>query len=297
MIATWVLNAVFALVMAAPSPERRLPVFVYHLPALIGCLTIFAVWAGTTPQNNRDDWSPEAERVVRSTVEGDRLELHNLRDFRYASPDSYEARWAETTFDLRELATVDLFVSEISLGGIVGHVMFSFGFTDGRHLVASAEIRRQQGESYGPTRGCFRNYELIYVLGTETDLIDLRLNHRGNPLRLYPIETTAVGRRALLLEILERANALAEEPEFYHTLVNNCTTNLVQHVDALVGDPFITGWRRTLPESAAKRAFLAGYLKSEATDWEAARAEALLPPLPQGDLSAEAWSRALRRSR
>jgi len=34
--------------------------------------------------------------------------------------------------------------------------------------------------------------------------------------------------------MLKRANDLAEHPEFYNSLTNTCTTNLVRHVNALM---------------------------------------------------------------
>jgi hypothetical protein len=37
----------------------------------------------------------------------------------------------------------------------------------------------------------------------------------------------------MFVDMLKRANSLAEKPEFYDTFTNNCTTNIVNHVNKL----------------------------------------------------------------
>jgi hypothetical protein len=39
--------------------------------------------------------------------------------------------------------------------------------------------------------------------------------------------------QGLFLDMLQRMNQIAVKPEFYDTLTNNCTTNLVAHVNKL----------------------------------------------------------------
>ena len=38
----------------------------------------------------------------------------------------------------------------------------------------------------------------------------------------------------VFLDMLLRANAIKEKPEFYNTLTNTCTTNLVAHVNEII---------------------------------------------------------------
>ncbi|MBI2480636.1 MAG: DUF4105 domain-containing protein [Planctomycetia bacterium] len=39
--------------------------------------------------------------------------------------------------------------------------------------------------------------------------------------------------RELFMDVMQRVNELAEVPEFYDTLSNNCTTNIVSHLNRL----------------------------------------------------------------
>ncbi len=55
------------------------------------------------------------------------------------------------------------------------------------------------------------------------------------------------GVRAVLVVMLKRANALRARPEFYHTFTNNCTLNLVRHVNALSPGKIPGSWRIVFP--------------------------------------------------
>jgi hypothetical protein len=73
-----------------------------------------------------------------------------------------------------------------------------------------------------------REYELMYVIADERDVINLRANYRKNTVYLYPIEIGRASLTNLFVSMLERANGLRENPEFYHTLTSTCTTNLAR---------------------------------------------------------------------
>ena len=92
----------------------------------------------------------------------------------------------------------------------------------------------KRARSFNPLRAAFRAYELIYVVANERDVVKLRANHRRNKVYLYPMRTTPEGLRAMFLGMLLRAEKLRHEPEFYNTFTNTCTTNLVEHVNAIV---------------------------------------------------------------
>jgi hypothetical protein len=109
--------------------------------------------------------------------------------------------------------------------------MLSFGFNDEDFLVMSVEARLEKGEVYSPIRGALRQYELIYVVGDERDLVQLRTNHRKSDVYVYRADVPAEKVRELFVDMAKRVNELHERPEFYDTLTNNCTTNIVTHVN------------------------------------------------------------------
>ena len=52
----------------------------------------------------------------------------------------------------------------------------------------------------------------------------------------------------LFVSMLTRANKLATEPEFYNTLTNTCTTNLVMHANEIVSGRVPFSYKVLMPE-------------------------------------------------
>jgi hypothetical protein len=123
------------------------------------------------------------------------------------------------------------------------HVLVSFGFRDGVHLAISPEARREQGEDYGPLRGMFRHFPLMYVIGEESDVIGMRANVRHLPVYLYPIKARRDQVLSLFCSMLDRAAKLRESPEHYHTFTNACSTNLLWHLNHVRQSPVSWNWR------------------------------------------------------
>jgi hypothetical protein len=51
----------------------------------------------------------------------------------------------------------------------------------------------------------------------------------------------------MLSGMLRRANQLHDAPEFYNTLTNNCTLNLVRHVNEIVPGRIPASWKVIMP--------------------------------------------------
>lgn len=140
------------------------------------------------------------------------------------------------------------------------HTLLTFGFNDGSHLAISVEIRKEKGESFGAIKGLLRQYELMYVIADEHDVIGLRANYRHDQVFLYPIKADKSGMKSLFLDMLTRADKLQREPEFYNTLTSTCTTNIVSHVNKLVPDRVPFDYRILLPGYSNKYAYELGLI-------------------------------------
>ena len=88
------------------------------------------------------------------------------------------------------------------------------------------------GEGFDPLGSLFKQFELIYVVGDERDLVRVRTNYRPENVYLYRLNTSAEDARRLLLVYLARINELADRPEWYHLLSNNCTINIIRYANA-----------------------------------------------------------------
>jgi hypothetical protein len=99
-------------------------------------------------------------------------------------------------------------------------------------VAMSAETRTERSEGYSSIKGFFKQYELIYVVGDERDLIGLRTTYRTDPpevVYLYRVRAPIENLRHFFMDYIRQINALAERPAFYNTLTTNCTTNLLLH--------------------------------------------------------------------
>ena len=198
------------------------------------------------PSNERD-WNADQARVATAEIDGDQIRVHNLRNAQYRSESDFDVHWETRTYDLRQLESVWYIVEPFADWRGPAHTFLSFGFADGEYIAISVEIRKERGESFSPLLGVLRQYELAYVIGDERDLIGLRANHRHDDVYLYPVRTAPERMRALIVAMLERANAVAASPEFYNTLTNTCTSNIVRHINALVPDSVPYSYKTLLP--------------------------------------------------
>ncbi len=225
-----------------------------------GCMVFELV---LTPPKAKRDWEPDVEVVSTFVPVGSQLRVTGVRNCHYRSSNDFDVRYEERTLDLHALSSVDFMVERFHPFKGIAHTLLSFGFDDGQHICVSVEIRRERGESYHPLAGLYRQYELVYVVGTEQDLIGLRTNHRKSDVWLYPIRTTRERMRLLFVDMLTRAAALGIQPEYYHTLTNNCTTNMVDHVLELAPKRIPFDWRILLPGFAGELAHELGLIDTD----------------------------------
>jgi hypothetical protein len=217
--------AAFA-IWASQRPRRPLR----SAALIVLFLGVVAWWITIAPSHDRP-WRPEVAVMPRAVVEGDRVHLTGVRNFDYRSVDDFTVRYEERDISLSHLTGLDFYVSYWSEGA-VGHTFLSFIFDDAPPLSISIETRPEVGEGFAPIASLFKQFELIYVVGDERDLVGVRTNHRKESVYLYHLNTSAEDARRLLMVYLDRINELADRPEFYHLLSNSCTINIIRYANA-----------------------------------------------------------------
>lgn len=190
-------------------------------------LVLLACWAAVRPSNDRE-WRPEVRVMPRAVIEGDHVTLLGVRNFSYHSRHEFEERYETRQVDLAHLQAVDFFISQWS-DLPIGHTFVSFIFDNAKPVCVSIEARLEKNETYSPLASCFKQAELIYVVGDEADIVGVRANHRNERLLLYRTVAGPEAARRVFLSYLDKINRLAVEPEFYHLLSNNCTVNIDRH--------------------------------------------------------------------
>lgn len=203
-------------------------------------------WTAIEPSHARD-WLAEQRLMPRATFDGSTVTIENVRTFRWGPGSHVRPGWEARSYDLDGVASVWYVLTPFSRDRRgPAHAFVSFGFDDGRHVAVSIEARREQDEQYSIVRGMMKRYEIMYVIGDESDLIHQRVL-RGDDVYVYPMRASRSQARALFTDMLMRANELNARPEFYGTLRNNCTTNLLDHVNGIAREPIPYGRRVLLP--------------------------------------------------
>lgn len=212
----WLLLMTLVLVFASRGEPMRAA-----LSFMAGFAPLLLWWRGVMPKGNCD-WADDMAYTTTGVVDGNSLRLQRVRCFDWRSDTDYQIRWESREYALSQLRSVDMLTSFWGHRSIA-HMLISFGFSDGRYLAWSVEIRRVRNEEYSAIAGFFKHFELNIVASEETDIVKVRSNHRGEDMYLYRTRLSPAAGRQLLLGYVEAANRLAVRPRFYHTLRANCT--------------------------------------------------------------------------
>lgn len=256
--------AIAALMIDLPVAALRLPVAVAFgvvnlaaiifvrgagrklLACVVGFAAVLAWWLTISPSNDRD-WQQDVTETPWAEIDGERVTIHNVRNFDYRAEFDYTPRWENRTYDLAQIRGADIFLTYWGSPWIA-HPILSFQFGDNDHIAFSIETRKEMGEEYSAFKGFFRQYELIYIVADERDVIRLRTNYRtGEEVYLYRTVATPEAARSIFLDYLRSANAMHERPMWYNALTSNCTTNIRIHTKVAAGDRFAPwDWRLLL---------------------------------------------------
>lgn len=266
------------------------------LTAVFGMALVLVAgaWFSIQPSHERE-WSVEQARLPRVEVVGERVEVRDVRDFRYAADGTPTEVYADRVYDLDLLESVWFILTPFSTDWRgPAHAFVSFGFADSQFVAISVEARRERDEEYSVLKGLLKRFEILYVIGDERDLIGLRTG-RGDDVYLYPMRATREQARALFLAMVRRADELRERPEFYGSFRNNCTTNILRHVNSIAARPIRYGPRILLPGYSDAVAHERGMIDTELT-LEQARARYRITDVAGRYASAPDFSQRIRSS-
>lgn len=215
--------------------------YVYAMGCCITATTLYFVLL--SPSNDRN-WSIDQAILPYAEFNDDEITIRNIRNFEYRSTTDFDPGYYDETFHLSELKGAYYVVEPFGESVGAAHTLLSFEFNNDRFVAVSVEVRKEQNETFSALKGLFKKYELMYVIADERDVIKLRSNHRNDPVYVYPVQADIKKIRHLFTDILIRANKLHDEPEFYNTVWNNCTTNIARHVNTVT--PKKVKWNLTL---------------------------------------------------
>lgn len=222
------------------------------------------LWQASLRPSHERAWVEPHSVLPRVRFADSVVHVSGVRDFAYRTADDYTAAYRERSYDLRRLDRAWLVLSPFGTGWRgPAHVFLSFGFSDGTFVSVSVEARREAGEEYSLVKGMLRRYELMYVVAEERDAIGLRAAVWDDAVHLYPIRAEAPHVRAVFVEMMRRVDGISRRPEFYNTLTNNCTTNILDPVNRVARPRIPYGPRILLPGYLDEVAYARGLVDTE----------------------------------
>jgi hypothetical protein len=203
---------------------------------LLGFCSVLGWWLTLRPSND-GNWQPDTDRTGWAEIDGDRISIHNLRSCDYRSETDYSNCWSDRTLYLSQIRAADFFLTNWGIP-FASHPIVSFQFGDNQHVAFSIEARYRTGQAYSTILGFFRQYELIFIVADERDVIRLRANYRKDEeVYMYRVRVSPEVARAMFLTYVTYMNRLNDHPEWYNELTRNCTTTLQKPLAADVSNP------------------------------------------------------------
>jgi hypothetical protein len=202
---------------------RKLGVFAVLFAAVL-------IWWLTIEPTQDSDWQPDVAQKAWSDIQGDEVTLHNVRNCDYRTEADYTPHWETRTVRISQITGIDLAVDYWGSPWIA-HPIVSFQFANAPPICFSIETRKKLGQTYSTIGGLYRQFELIYIVADERDVIRVRTNYRkGEDIYLYRTTISPVDARERFLEYIRSLNVLGDKARWYNAITTNCTTSIrTQH--------------------------------------------------------------------
>ncbi len=259
----------------------------------LAVIAIIIVWQLMLKPSNDRNWSADQDTLPYAEINGNLVTMHNIRNFTYRSTSDYTESYYDKTYDLNKIKNV-YYIVEPFAGLGAAHTFLSYEFEDDTFLSISVEIRKEKGEKFSPLKGLFKQFEIMYVVADEKDVVKLRTNYRKDQVFLYPIKASKEGISKLFMSMVNDINALNKEPAFYNTAMNNCMTTIAHHVNKVTTKKVPWNYTHLLPLNSDKYALELGLIDSLETDITALRAKYKINALAEQFADSEDFSLKIR---
>lgn len=206
----------------------------------------FSFWYFSKAPSLDRDWNDDQKILAEISFNGTKIGLKNGRNFDYKSEKEFTIDYYDAHFDTTKLSRAWYIIEPFGERDGPAHTMLAFDFSDGQHVAVSAEIRKEKGESFDALKWLLRQYELVYMIGDERDLIGLRSNYRRDTVIMYPLKIQPDNLPKFFNSVMERAQRLSVQPEWYNTITNTCTTAIQNHANLLLPDDKKIPWSKQI---------------------------------------------------
>ncbi|MBL9116153.1 MAG: DUF4105 domain-containing protein [Verrucomicrobiaceae bacterium] len=275
-------------------------IFVWKIGSLLGLsaawagifCSILALWLTQRPRSDRD-WQTDVSKTAWAEVNGSMVTLHHVRNFDYRTPNDFTERWETRTVDLDKITGFDIAICYWG-SPWMAHPILSFQFSGSSPICFSIETRKEVGESYSALGGLYRQFELIYIVADERDVIRLRTSVRkGEDVFLYHTNATAVQARERFMEYIQGLNELHASPAWYNAITTNCTTTI--RTQRPKDKRMSWDWRFLLNGKADEALYERGVFDFKGLDFETLRKRSQINEKAKAATHVDMFSEVIRR--
>ena len=261
------------------------------------CLSFALVlaWWFTLQPTNVGNWQPDVAQTAWAEINGDEVTLHNVRNCDYRTETDYTPHWETRIVRLSQITGIDLAINYWG-SPWMAHPIASFQFADAPPVCFSIETRKKAGQSYSAIGGLYRQFELIYIVADERDVIRVRTNYRkGEDIYLYHTTATPAQARARFQEYLHSVNKMRDHPRWYNAITTNCTTSIREQHPAAERMPW--DWRLLLNGKADELMYEHRTIATGGLPFAELKKSARINPAAQAANDAPDFSRLIREGR
>ena len=225
-----------------------------------------------------------------------RMVMGNVRMSSSEVPAVNSYEWTTMTIKPELIKNIYLIKKPFKPEVVAAHSFFVFTFEKGglkdaqgnepMALALSIEGKTRVGQSFSPLTGLKNSFGINWSLSTWEEYAARTIHEEKGHLVPYPVLLSHAEKAALLRESMMQA-AVDREGEFYHTVKNNCTNNLLILLNrVLPQDKQIKLWtipymvynvKATMPLMVISNLQKKGILGAEFTDINAATLNTRLP--------------------
>ncbi len=241
-------------------------------------------------------YQPRRRQALLVSDKGGELVMGNVRELRAGLPlpDSFD--WTTASMKPELVRSVYFVKKPFAPEFVAAHSFFLFTFEKGglrdgagrelAGLTLSIEGRTRVGQNFSPLTGLGKAFGIIWHLATWEDYAARTVHLEKGRLVPYPMQLSHEQKINLLRESMTLA-AVDRDGEFYHTITNNCTNNMLLLLNRVLPEnrrikmwtiPYMVyNAKATMPLFVIKNLQKQGLLGAEFIDISAATLNTRLP--------------------
>ncbi len=150
----------------------------------------------------------------------------NIKNFRDLDYNVDVENYRDISFDINNIKKINFISVPFWVFNSLSHIILEFEIEWSENIFLSVEARRKPWEWFSTLKWLYKWYGLIYIWGSERDIVWTRRDKRKKHIIKYSFDFSQKFCVEWFKFFANKTNDLIDNPKYYNTLFSNCTTNL-----------------------------------------------------------------------